>query len=197
MLSLKKGLLVVLSGPSGVGKGTVRSEVLKYFNSWYSVSVTSREKREGEIEGKDYFFVTREEFEQKIRDNEFLEYNIYNGNYYGTLKSKIDEKLEKNIDVFVEIEVNGAKNIKNVYEDSILIYILPPSMEELEERLRNRDTEDEEAIRNRMNIAKEELKELNIYDYVVINDKVEDTVLKIKNIIESEKYRVSRNNTWF
>ena len=193
MLRSKKGLLVVISGPSGVGKGTICKELVKYFNAWYSVSVTTREIRNGEIDGKDYFFVTKEEFEQKIKDNDFLEYATYNNNYYGTLKSKINEHLDNNIDVFTEIEVNGAKNIKNIYNDSILIYILPPSLEELEERLRGRNTEDEETIKNRMNITKEELKEINIYDYAIINDDLEEAIEKVKNIIQSEKSKVSRN----
>jgi len=193
MLSSKKGLLIVLSGPSGVGKGTICKKLIEYFNAWYSVSVTTREKRNGEIEGKDYFYVSKEEFEEKIRDNDFLEYAIYNNNYYGTLKSKINEKLDNNIDVFVEIEVNGAKNIKNIYKDSVLIYILPPSLEELKERLIERNTEDEETINKRMQITKKELKEIDIYDYVIVNDDLEIAIDKVKNIIESEKSRVSRN----
>jgi len=193
MLRSKKGLLVVISGPSGVGKGTICKELVKYFNAWYSVSVTTREIRNGEIDGKDYFFVTKEEFEQKIKDNDFLEYATYNNNYYGTLKSKINEHLDNNIDVFTEIEVNGAKNIKKIYEDSVLIYILPPSLKELEDRLKGRNTEDDETIRNRMNITKEELKEINIYDYAIINDDLEEAIEKVKNIIQSEKSKVSRN----
>ena len=129
----------------------------------------------------------------KINNNEFLEYATYNNNYYGTLKSKIDEKLENNIDVISEIEVKGARNIKNKYPDSLLIYILPPSLKELENRLRNRKTEDEQTIKNRLNIAKEELKQINIYDYAVVNDNLEETITKVKNIIESEKSRVIRN----
>ena len=194
MLRSKKGLLIVLSGPSGVGKGTVCKELIKYFNAWFSVSATTRGKRDGEIEGQDYFFVSKEEFEQKIKDNQFLEYATYNNNYYGTLKSKINEKLNENIDVFAEIEVNGAKNIKNIYKDSILIYILPPSLKELEERLRGRNTENEQTIINRMNITKEEIKQIDIYDYAVVNDNLEKTIEKVKNIIESEKSKVFRND---
>ena len=193
MIKNKKGLLIVLSGPSGVGKGTICEKLIEYFNAWYSVSVTTREKRDGEIDGKNYFFVTKEEFEQKIKDNDFLEYATYNNNYYGTLKSKINDKINNNIDVFTEIEVKGARNIKNIYNDSVLIYILPPSLKELEDRLRNRRTEDEETIRNRMNITKEELKQIDIYDYVVINDDLEKAIEKVKNIIESEKSKVNRN----
>ena len=194
MLKNKKGLLIVISGPSGVGKGTVCKKLVEYFNAWYSVSVTTREKRDGEIEGKDYFFVTKQQFEEKIKDNDFLEYATYNNNYYGTLKSKIEEHLNNKIDVFTEIEVNGAKNIKNIYNDSILIYILPPSLKELEDRLRGRKTEDEETIQKRMQITKEELRQIDIYDYAVINDNLEETIEKIKNIIESEKSKISRNN---
>jgi len=193
MLKNKKGLLIVLSGPSGVGKGTICKELIEYFNGWFSVSVTTRDKRDGEIDGKDYFFVTREEFEQKIKDNDFLEYATYNNNYYGTLKSKINEKIDNNIDVFAEIEVKGARNIKNIYKDSVLIYILPPSLKELEDRLRNRNTEDEETIKNRMNITKEELKQIDIYDYAIVNDDLEKAKEMVKHIIESEKQKVDRN----
>lgn len=193
MIKNKKGLLIVLSGPSGVGKGTICKELIEYFSGWFSVSVTTREKRDGETEGKDYFFVTKEEFEQKIKDNDFLEYATYNNNYYGTLKSKINEKLDNNIDVFAEIEVKGARNIKNIYKDSVLIYILPPSLKELEDRLRNRHTEDEQTIQNRMNITKEELKQIDIYDYVVVNDNLEKAKEVVKHIIESEKQKVDRN----
>ena len=194
MLENKEGLLIVISGPSGVGKGTICKELVKYFDGWFSVSVTTRAQREGEIHGKDYFYVTKEEFEEKIRDDDFLEYATYNNNYYGTLKSKINEKINDKIDVFVEIEVKGAKNIKNIYKDSVLIYILPPSLQELEDRLRGRNTEDEDTIRNRMNITKEELKQIDIYDYAVVNDDLEKTKEKVKHIIESEKAKVSRNN---
>lgn len=193
MLKNRKGLLIIISGPSGVGKGTICKDIIEHFNAWYSVSVTTREKRDGEIEGKDYFYVTKEDFEQKIRDDDFLEYATYNNNYYGTLKSKINEQLENNVDVLVEIEVKGAKNIKKIYPDSVLIYILPPSLKELEERLRGRKTEDEETIKNRMNITKEEIKQIDIYDYAIINDDLEKAKEKVKNIIETEKSKVNRN----
>ena len=193
MLRSKNGLFIVFSGPSGVGKGTISKEIIKQFNAWYSVSVTTREKREGEVEGKDYFYVSKDVFEEKIKNNEFLEYATYNNNYYGTLKEKIDEKINNNIDVIAEIEVKGAKNIKNIYNDSILIYILPPSLQELEERLKGRNTEDGETIKKRMMITKEELKEIDVYDYVVINDDLEKAIENVKNIIISEKSKVSRN----
>ena len=194
MLKNKQGLLVVISGPSGVGKGTICNRLVEKFNGWYSISVTTREKRVGELEGKDYFFVTKEEFEAKIKDNDFLEYATYNNNYYGTLKSKINNKLENNIDVFADIEVKGAENIKKIYPDSVLIYILPPSLKELENRLRGRMTEDDETIKKRMNITMEEMQHIDIYDYVVINDDLEKAIFKISNIIESEKSKVKRND---
>lgn len=196
MLENKEGLLIVISGPSGVGKGKISKALVEHFNGWFSVSVTTREKRDGEIEGKDYFYVTKEEFKEKIKDNDFLEYATYNNNYYGTLKSKLNEKLASKIDVFTELEVKGAKNIKNIYKDSVLIYILPPSLKELEDRLRGRNTEDEETIQNRMNITKEELKQIELFDYAVINDDLEKTIQKVINIIESEKNKVKRNNIY-
>lgn len=194
MLETKEGLLIVIAGPSGVGKGKISKALVEHFNGWFSVSLTTREKRDGEIEGKDYFYVTKEEFEEKIKDNDFLEYATYNNNYYGTLKSKINEKLASKIDVFTELEVKGARNIKNIYKDSVLIYILPPSLKELEDRLRGRNTEDEETIQKRMNITREELKQIDIFDYAVVNDDLEKTIQKVINIIESEKYKVKRNN---
>ena len=194
MLETKEGLLIVIAGPSGVGKGKISKALVEHFNGWFSVSLTTREKRDGEIEGKDYFYVTKEEFEEKIKDNDFLEYATYNNNYYGTLKSKINEKLASKIDVFTELEVKGARNIKNIYKDSLLIYILPPSLKELEDRLRGRNTEDEETIQKRMNITREELKQIDIFDYAVVNDDLEKTIQKVIKIIESEKYKVKRNN---
>lgn len=192
MLKSKKGIFIVLSGPSGVGKGTICKKLLEHFNAWYSVSMTTRQPREGEINGKDYFFVSKEEFEKIINSNGFLEYATYNNNYYGTPKSIINDKLNNNIDVITEIEINGAKNIKKIYKDSILIYILPPSLKELEDRLRLRHTEDEETIQKRMNITKEEINHIDIYDYVVENDDLDKAIDKVISIIESEKNKVSR-----
>ena len=192
MLRSKKGIFIVLSGPSGVGKGTICKKLLEHFNAWYSVSMTTRQPREGEINGKDYFFVSKEEFESKIKANDFLEYATYNNNYYGTPKSIINDKLNNNVDVITEIEINGAKNIKEIYIDSVLIYILPPSLSELENRLRLRHTEDEETIQKRMNITKEEISHIDIYDYVVENDDLDKAIDKVISIIESEKNKVSR-----
>ena len=194
MLKSKKGIFIVISGPSGVGKGTIVKKLLERCNAWYSISMTTRQKRENEIDKVNYFFVSREEFEKTIKENDFIEYATYNNNYYGTPRKEIDNKLNKNIDVIAEIEVKGAKKVKELYKDSVLIYILPPSFEELETRLRNRNTEDNATIEKRLNIAKEELKQIDIYDYVVVNNTVEETTNKVINIIKSEKSKVSRNN---
>lgn len=194
MLKSKKGIFIVISGPSGVGKGTIVKELLERFNAWYSISMTTRPKRENEIDKVNYFFVTKEQFEENIKEDDFIEYATYNNNYYGTPRKEIDNKLNNNIDVIAEIEVKGAKKVKELYKDSVLIYILPPSFEELETRLRNRNTEDNTTIEKRLNIAKEELKQIDIYDYVVVNNTVEETTNKVINIIESEKSKVSRNN---
>lgn len=194
MLKSKKGIFIVISGPSGVGKGTIVKKLLERFNAWYSISMTTRPKRENEIDKVNYFFVTKEQFEENIKEDGFIEYATYNNNYYGTPRKEIDNKLNNNIDVIAEIEVKGAKKVKELYKDSVLIYILPPSFEELETRLRNRNTEDNTTIEKRLNIAKEELKQIDIYDYVVVNNTVEETTNKVINIIESEKSKVSRNN---
>ncbi len=183
---MNKGKFIVVSGPSGVGKGTICDVLIKELDAWYSVSMTTREMREGEVEGKNYYFVTKEEFERKIKENNFIEYNVYNNNYYGTPKDKILEKIEDGTDVFLEIDVNGAKNIKKQFPNSLLIYIAPPSIEELRKRLEKRGTETEEKIQNRLKIAEEELKQTNIYDYVVINDDLETAINEVRQIIKGQ-----------
>ena len=181
---MNKGKFIVVSGPSGVGKGTICDVLIKELDAWYSVSMTTREMREGEEEGKNYYFVTKEEFERKIKEDNFIEYNIYNNNYYGTPKDKILEKIDAGIDVFLEIDVNGARNIKKQFPNSLLIYIAPPSIEELRKRLENRGTETEEKIQNRLKIAEEELKQTDMYDYVVINDDLEKAIDEVRQIIK-------------
>lgn len=183
---MKKGKFIVVSGPSGVGKGTICDVLIKELSAWYSVSMTTREKREGEEEGKNYYFVTKEEFENKIKEGNFIEYNIYNNNYYGTPKDKILEKIDEGIDVFLEIDVNGARNIKRQFPNSLLIYIAPPSLEELRKRLENRGTEDEEKIQNRLKIAEKELKQKDMYDFVVINDDLETAIDEVRQIIKKD-----------
>ena len=183
---MQKGKLIVISGPSGVGKGTICSRLIDKLNAWYSVSVTTRNPREGEVNGINYFFITKEEFEKKISDGEFLEYNYYNDNYYGTSKEIVLEKINEGVNVFLEIDVNGAHNIKKIFPNALLIYIAPPSMEELEKRLTNRGTESADKIKQRLKIAENELKEVGFYDYVVINNDLDSATLEVKSIIEKK-----------
>lgn len=183
---MKKGKFIVISGPSGVGKGTICNRLLKELNAWYSVSTTTRSPREGEINGINYFFVTKEEFEKKIKEGAFLEYNVYNDNYYGTSKEIVINKINEGINVFSEIDVNGAHNIKKVFPDALLIYIAPPSIEVLKERLIGRGTESIEKINQRLEIAEKELKEVDFYDYVIVNDDLDKATNEVRNIITKE-----------
>ena len=183
---MKKGKFIVISGPSGVGKGTICNKLLNELNAWYSVSTTTRSPREGEIDGVNYFFITKEEFLKKIEDGEFLEYNYYNDNYYGTSKKIVLEKMEEGINVFSEIDVNGARNIKKIFPDALLIYIAPPSMEELKNRLIGRDTDPIDVINQRLAIAREEMKQVGFYDYVVVNDDLEKATNEVREIIMKE-----------
>lgn len=183
---MMRGKFIVISGPSGVGKGTICNKLFKEINAWYSVSTTTRSPREGEVDGINYYFISKEEFEEKIKNNEFLEYNIYNNNYYGTSKKVVLEKMEEGINVFSEIDVNGAHNIKKIFPDALLIYIAPPSIDVLRERLIARGTEDMEKINQRLEIAKKELEEISFYDYVVVNDDLEKATKEVKDIILKE-----------
>lgn len=183
---MDKGKFIVISGPSGVGKGTICNKLINELNAWYSVSTTTRTPREGEVNGVNYFFVTKEEFEDKIKNGEFLEYNVYNNNYYGTSKKVVLDKMNKGINVFSEIDVNGAHNIKKIFPDALLIYIAPPSIEALRERLIGRGTESIEKIEQRLEIAKKELEEINFYDYVVVNDDIEKATNEVRDIIKNK-----------
>ena len=183
---MKKGKLFVISGPSGVGKDTIVNEYLKENYAHLSVSATTRNPREGEIHGIHYYFYTNEEFEDRIKKGDFLEYATYNNCYYGTPKSKIEEKLNEGINVILVIEVQGAKKVKELIKESVLIFILPPSIEELEERLKVRNLDSEEMIQNRLKIAEEEIKEAGFYDYVLVNKDVKGAVNKLKMIIDEE-----------
>ena len=183
---MKKGKFIVISGPSGVGKGTICNMLFNELDACYSVSSTTRAPREGEVDGVNYFFITKEEFEEKIKNGEFLEYNIYNDNYYGTGKKFVMDKMDKGINVFSEIDVNGARNIKKIFPDALLIYIAPPSVEELKLRLIGRGTEDIDTINKRLKIAEEELKHVDFYDYVVVNDEIERAKNEVKEIILKE-----------
>lgn len=183
---MNKGKFIVVSGPSGVGKGTIFDKIVKEMNGWYSVSSTTRLPREGEVDGVNYFFITKENFKDKIKNGDFLEYNYYNENYYGTSKKNVLDKINSGIDVFMEVDVNGAHNIKKMFPDAILIYIAPPSIEELKRRLINRGTESIEKINQRLEIADKELKEIDFYDYVVINDDIDKATDEVRKIIRKE-----------
>lgn len=189
----ERGSLIVISGPSGCGKGTIIKDFLgKHDNVWLSISCTSRDMRSGDIADETYFFISRGEFEEKIKNDEFLEYAVYNGNYYGTPKEHIEEKLTKGIDVILEIEVQGALKVKEIVPEAICIFIMPPSMKELRKRLVGRGTEDKEKVLNRFKTAYKEINEVTRYNYVVTNDSIEDASKKIAAIIMSEKCRVDR-----
>ena len=193
-MTKQRGLLVILSGPSGVGKGTVRAAVFKQEDCEYvySVSATTRSARPGEIDGKDYFFVKREEFESLIANQALLEYAEYVGNYYGTPLDNIEKNLAEGYDVFLEIEVQGASKVRQRMPEGIFIFLAPPSLNELETRLGDRGTDSKEKIAQRMKQAKHEIEMMAEYDYVVVNDQVDNAVRKINAIIECEHLRVSR-----
>ena len=190
----EKGLLIVVSGPSGAGKDTIINEVIKRknINAWISISMTSRLPRGNEENGKEYFFVTKEEFEDNIKKGNFLEYAEYNGNYYGTPKYKIDEYLNKGIDVILIIEIQGALQIKELIPEALFIFIMPPSMDELKNRLIARGTDSNEKIISRFKTAYQEINEVTKYNYVVVNDVLENAVEKVSSILISEKCRVDR-----
>ena len=190
---MNKGLLFVVSAPAGCGKDTILEQVLaKSPNAAYSISATTRAPRPGEEDGVHYFFHTRESFEQMIKDNAVLEYTEYCGNYYGTPKSGVEQKLAQGKDVILKIEVNGAMNIKKLYPDCTLIFILPPSMAELERRLRKRGTETEEKIIERTAQARAELEYAKNYDYLIVNGELETAVDDLIAVIRAEKLTRAR-----
>ena len=189
----KKGILIVISGPSGAGKGTICEALLdKHDDLYLSVSATTREPRKGEIHGVNYYFLTKEEFEQKISENDFLEWAEVHGNYYGTPKSNVDEMLNAGKNVILEIDIQGALKIKENSEDGVFIFILPPSMEELKKRIINRGSETQESLMRRFSSAYQEINYISKYNYGVINDTVENAVQKVENIICAERCRVDR-----
>ncbi|MBQ4116223.1 MAG: guanylate kinase [Clostridia bacterium] len=190
----KKNLLIVVSGPAGSGKGPVLRELLEMSDEFaLSVSATTRKPRPGEVDGVNYFYITREEFEENIKNDTLIEYTEYCGNYYGTLNDKVRQMLnEKN--VILEIEVEGAMNVKKKFPDSVLILLLPPDFKTLEARLRGRGTEPDDVIRARLDQSKNEVAHFDKYDYVVINQNegARDAALDILNITKSEIKRTSR-----
>lgn len=189
----KQGLLIVISAPSGAGKGTIINKMLeKNNNLWLSVSATSRPMRTNDIEGKTYYFYTKEEFENKIKENYFLEYASYADNYYGTPKKYIQEHLNNGEDVILEIEIQGAMQVKKSIPEALFVFIMPPSLKELKKRLVSRGTDTKEKILERFKIAYQEMNEVTKYNYVVVNDEIEIAADKILSIIKSEKCRVDR-----
>ena len=191
--SKKQGLLIVISAPSGAGKGTIINGMLeKNNNLWLSVSATSRPMRTNDVEGKTYYFYTKEEFIKKIKEDYFLEYAIYANNYYGTPKKYIQEHLDKGEDVILEIEIQGAMQIKKLIPEALFVFIMPPSLKELKQRLVGRGTDSKEKILERFKIAYREMNEVTKYNYVVINDEIEEATEKVLSIIKAEKCRVDR-----
>ena len=190
----ERGLLIVFSGPSGVGKGTVRQEIFSTpdHKFEYSVSMTTRAQRPGEVDGKDYFFRSREEFEELIRNGQMLEYAEYVGNYYGTPLTYVNETLDKGIDGFLEIEVQGALQVKKKVPDAVFIFLTPPDLNELQERLVGRGTDSEEVIAQRIERAREEIALMSEYDYAIVNDEVPLAAERVKRVIEAEHFRVDR-----
>lgn len=191
----QRGLLIVISGPSGCGKGTICKELrARHPEIKVSVSTTTREIRAGEVEGRDYRYISKEEFERQVQEGEFLEYaRIYSGNYYGTPKKYVKETLMAGDDLILEIDIQGALQVKEKFEEGVFIFLVPPSMEELHRRLVQRGRETPELIMERFKSAYEEMNFINRYNYVVTNDKVDEAIKKIEAIIAAEKCRVVRN----
>lgn len=190
---MKKGFLLVVSGPSGVGKGTVLHDLMNtQKNLVYSVSATTRNKRDGEIEGVSYFYKTHDEFKQMIDEDEFLEYAKVHNNYYGTPKEFVQRKINEGKIVVLEIDVQGAVNVKQNTENAVFIFLAPPSLSELKNRIVGRGTETEQDINVRMKNARKELEYIKYYDYLVINDHINSAINSVNEIINAEKHKVFR-----
>jgi len=193
MLNDEKGILFILSGPSGVGKGTVRGRLFERAkNLKYSISMTTREKRAGEVDGIDYFYKTKPEFEKLIKEKKLLEHAEYVNNYYGTPQDYVEETLAAGHDVFLEIEVQGALQVQKNFPEGVFLFLFPPSLDELQQRIVNRGTESKELVLNRLKEAKKEIEMMHAYDYVVVNDDVDTAVTKIEAIIQSEHCKQER-----
>ena len=190
-----RGLLVVISGPSGVGKGTVRKALFNMpnHNLVYSVSMTTRKSRPGEVDGSDYYFVSKEEFENRIKEGKFLEYAEFVGNYYGTPLDKVNENLDRGNEVVLEIEVEGALQVKKKMPNCVSIFLVPPGKQALYDRLRHRGTESEEIIEQRVQKANREFKKAKYYDYIVVNDEVNNAADRIMAIIRAEHAKTERS----
>ena len=189
----QNGLLIVISWPSGAGKGTVCKALLNNMgNIRISTSITTRKPRTGEIEGINYYFADEEKFKRMVKNDELLEYAKVYDNYYGTPKKRVMELLNKGIDVILEIDIQGALKVKSKFPEGVFIFILPPSMEELKKRINKRGTETEEEVAKRFSASYEEINNISKYNYVVINDEIDKAVEKVKSIIIAEKCRVDR-----
>lgn len=194
---MSKGILIILSGFSGAGKGTLVKELMKTYDNYaLSISMTTRKPREGEVHGREYFFTERESFEEKIAQNGLIEYAEYCGNYYGTPRDYVEEMLAAGRDVLLEIEIQGMHKVKKMFPDMLTLFVTPPSIAELEKRLRGRGTETEEVIRKRLARAAEEAKGMEDYEYLVVNDDLQECVEEIHSIVKAAK-RASRRNTEF
>lgn len=195
-LAKREGLLIIVSGPSGVGKGTIVRELIKADpeNLVKSVSVTTRKPRPDEIDGVDYFFKPIDEFSELIEKDMLLEYAcIFDGKLYGTPRKYVEEQINKGKDIIFEIDVQGALQIKKKWKDGVFIFILPPTLRELERRLKDRKTEDEEAIQNRLAVAHKELEYISEYNYIIVNDQIPDSVEYVKSVIIAEHCNIKRN----
>ena len=189
----KKGQLLVVSGPSGVGKGTILAAVMeKNKNISFSVSATTRNPRPGEVDGEHYYFVKKEQFFEMVDSKEMLEYAEYSGNYYGTPKKAVEKKLAEGFDVALDIDIQGAFQIMEIFPDALFVFIVPPTIEELSRRLAKRGTEDAESVAKRLNAAKNELKQANKFDYIVVNNALDEAIANVEAIIAAGRCRSER-----
>lgn len=190
---MRKGRLFVISGPSGTGKGTICEGLLQLINAELSISMTTRDPRHHEVDGVSYFFVSKDKFRETIAEDGFYEYAEIFGQYYGTPKEPVERKLEEGIDVILEIDTQGAMQVKNTYPDAIFVFILPPSMTELRIRLEGRGTETQDRVEERLLKAKEEIAYLPEYDYYIINDDIEEAILAAVEIVRSQHRKVGKD----
>ena len=192
-----KGVLIVVSGFSGAGKGTLMKKLVQSYDNYaLSISMTTRSPRNGEVAGKDYFFISKEEFEGHIASDELIEYAGYVGNYYGTPKTYVEQKLKEGMDVILEIEIQGALKIKEKFPEALLLFVMPPSAKELKRRLLERGSETIEVIQKRLLRAIEEAKGIDNYEYIIINDDLDECICDMHHIIQSAKYKTDRNKVF-